>query len=80
MKKEPKPPTKKESPPIDERWELGIKVPLERAVAIFSEFTAEEKIYVFSELRPQQQMDAILDVLQRRMDSLCAPAKEEVSE
>lgn len=68
-----KPTPKKETPPADERWELGIKVPLERAVAIFSEFTPEEKIYVFSELPPQKQMDAILDVLQRRMDAVCAP-------
>ena len=65
-------PRKEKEPPADERWELGIKVPLERAVAIFSEFTPEEKIYVFSELPAQKQMDAIMDVLQRRMDSLCA--------
>lgn len=75
-KKERKPSTRRQQAESDERWELGIKVPLERAPDIFNGFTDEEKAYLFSQLPDQKQMDAILDVLQRRMDAVCAPPKE----
>lgn len=64
---------KKEPEPVENRWELGIRVPLERAVSIFADFSQEEKVHIFSELPAQRQMDSIARILQRRMDAICAP-------
>lgn len=54
----------------DERWELGIKVPLERAEEIWIRATDNEKLAAFRQLEDQDKMDCVLTILQLRMDEL----------
>ncbi len=65
--------TPAEKAPDDERWELAIKVPLERAEEIFGKATDGEKLAAFRDLCDQDKMNCVMVILQARMDALLAP-------